>query len=66
MIRKKEVIRVGGCHGDDQPSTALSPDVCITLHVLGLITVLECSANKAAQFCLLPLSEAELIKIGIN
>lgn len=27
MLRKKEVIRVGGYHGDDQPSTALSPDV---------------------------------------
>lgn len=27
MLRKKEVIRVGGCHGDDQPSIGLSPDV---------------------------------------
>lgn len=36
------------------------------LCVLGLIMVLECSSNKAAQFCLLFLSEAELIKIGIN
>lgn len=25
MLRKKEVMGVGGCHGDDQPSTALSP-----------------------------------------
>lgn len=27
MLRKKEVTGVGGCHSDDQPSTALSPDV---------------------------------------